>query len=98
MDMDDAAGETVERSEEPTLQLLPEAQARLFDQVMTTYIVPEIEARQARGEAPKPFQLVFAQIVFEADRPPLVRLNEECGVARWSRQPIPLTPGRLVTT
>lgn len=58
-------------------QLSEEAQARFFDQVMTTYVVPEIEARQARGEAPKPFQLLFAQVVFEADKRPVVRLNQE---------------------
>lgn len=63
--------------EAPRLELSEEARARLFEQVMQTWIVPEIEARQARGAVPTPFQLGFAQVVFNADAAPVVRLNEE---------------------
>jgi hypothetical protein len=59
------------------LELSEEARTCFFNQVMAVWIVPEIEARQARGDASKPFQLCFAQVVFDPDKPPVVRLNEE---------------------
>lgn len=77
MAIDGVAGTRVDGAEERPQELSEEAVARFFNQVMTIYIVPEIEARQARGEAPKPFPLLFAQVVFKVDMPPVVRLNSE---------------------
>jgi uncharacterized protein (UPF0332 family) len=44
---------------------------------MSVYILPEIERRRARGEKLETTDVWSAQVVFEVDKPTVVRLNEE---------------------
>jgi HEPN domain-containing protein len=54
------------------------ANQRTFDDLMRLFVVPEIERRQATGEAPKPFPLRAAQVLLHPQAGKrTVRLNEE---------------------
>jgi hypothetical protein len=71
--VDQYTGEAAVDAEE----LPPEAQARFLEQVMSTWVHPEIQLRQERGEAEIPLGLYLAQVVFEVGKPPQVRVNDE---------------------
>jgi hypothetical protein len=50
---------------------------RLLDQLLSIWVIPEVERRHEEGLIEKPFQLVFAQVVFRVGEAPEVRLNGE---------------------
>lgn len=50
---------------------------RTFDQVMKTWIQPEIDRRDAAGLLPAAFRLRAAQVILPNGAPPFVRLNDE---------------------
>jgi uncharacterized protein (UPF0332 family) len=78
-----------------------EAQKRAFDQILTLFVLPEIDRRRAEGVAIKPSDLFAAQVVFRAGEETIIRLNEEVSMrikARWPgprrsaiRAPVPLS-------
>jgi len=53
---------------------------RTFDQVMSIFILPEVQKRQNEKKIPKPFNLFAAQIIFRQNKKPLIRLNGETKV------------------
>jgi hypothetical protein len=63
-------------SAEP-FELPPEAQGRFIEQVMSTWINPEVQARLNRGDQRIAEGLYFAQVVFEVGKTNEVRLNDE---------------------
>lgn len=57
--------------------LSDEGVTRMFNWAVETYVTPEVEARQADGRLPKPAYVYRAQVVFNIDKSPEVRLNRE---------------------
>jgi uncharacterized protein (UPF0332 family) len=66
-----------------------EAAQRTGEHAFEVWIRPEVERRRAAGELPADFEVFAAQVIFDAEGAPRVRLNYEVkiiGAARPSRQ------------
>jgi len=56
----------------------PEGSQRLFQQIMSIWILPEIQRRKEKGILPENFQLTGAQVLFSLDEScNRIRLNDE---------------------
>lgn len=66
-------------SDEP--QQAPEFGQRIFEQLMTLWVTPEVQRRQESGDLPRPLRLQAAQVIFFPDgRAPSVLVNSEVTV------------------